>query len=242
MDWKGGGGMGKKGMGRLLPFLLPAGVLALYALACGALFGAPVVGPLLLCLPFAGCLALGYASLRRRLARGGALLDPRELELLRVRADQDYLTGLSSRQATEEQVTRALRERPEGTHLFVIIDLDNFKRVNDEHGHLYGDEQLREAARRIRAAFSEGDVVGRVGGDEFAALVRDLPGPQAAEALLERLVRAQRESGGALSCSAGAAWYPSQGRTYRELFCAADEALYRAKQQGKDRYLLSQTP
>jgi diguanylate cyclase (GGDEF)-like protein len=158
-------------------------------------------------------------------------------------ARRDPLTGLLNRRAMLElldaQVTRS--RRATDTFAVLLIDLDRFKPINDEHGHEVGDRALAHAAQRVAQALRPGDRLGRLGGDEFIAL---LPGRDAAAAAAdaERLRLALRSEplahGGlqiALSLSIGAAQWAGGGEDVARLLARADAALLRAKRGGRDR-------
>jgi len=121
----------------------------------------------------------------------------------------------------------------------LLIDLDHFKPINDGHGHDAGDLLLRTLGQRLRGLVRSSDMAARLGGDEFAIL---LTGPnveqdagQVAERLLHELSLPVRYRGTSLAVtvSVGAAFFPQQADEFPRLYKAADEALYRAKQQGR---------
>jgi diguanylate cyclase (GGDEF)-like protein len=166
-------------------------------------------------------------------------------EQLRIQATHDGLTGLLNRvavlSALEAEMDRAKRERR--TLVVALADLDNFKRVNDTHGHLAGDEALRIFASSVLAAVRAYDHAGRYGGEEFLLIVNEIP-KEATESRLESLhasitnlhVSAQgREF--KITCSMGATVYdPSDGpRSVESLLAFADVALYEAKAAGRNR-------
>ena len=191
------------------------------------------------------CLRLGAADylLKDRLARLG-LAVTRAVELARLRVEQrqaeerlrrmathDSLTCLYNRIYFEEEMARVERGRMFPVSV-VVADVDGLKPINDTYGHAVGDEVLRRAAMALRSAFRAEDVIARIGGDEFAAL---LPGvtEQLVEAALERLrdcLSAGKPIGGssALSMSLGAATLES-GRSMAETLKRADEQMYRDK-------------
>jgi diguanylate cyclase (GGDEF)-like protein len=174
---------------------------------------------------FATMAALAFDSARQR-------------DTLREQARTDGLTGLLNHRACHErlgeEVARAAAlERPLSV---VVIDLDHFKTVNDAYGHAEGDKVLVAAAVRLRSAMREDDVVARLGGEEFALILPGVDGVRAAEAA-ERARAAIAEvtvGGRALSCSAGVASFPDDGREAGRLLELADGALYWAKRSGRD--------
>jgi diguanylate cyclase (GGDEF)-like protein len=161
-------------------------------------------------------------------------------------AHHDPLTGLLNRARFIELLQeRIAASPPHGGHAAVLfLDLDNFKPINDLHGHAVGDELLQAFAARLQASVRGDDVVARLGGDEFAMLVCD-QGVDAlkatAHSLMERLTLpyAIRALVLKVSASVGVACYPEHGRTAEALLEAADAAMYRAKQAGKSRYAIS---
>ncbi len=171
--------------------------------------------------------------------RLGELLD-RESSLART----DPLTELPNYRAFEERLGHELaRARRSGKPLCVgALDLDNFKRVNDRHGHGAGDLLLRRIAEALRQALRPEDALARVGGDEFAFVICE-PTPAALEEIGARLVErvqalGEAYPGAGLGASVGMAHGRVQGRGQEELLRLADEAMYRAKQAGKGRVLV----
>jgi len=168
-------------------------------------------------------------------------------ETLHTQAIQDPLTGLYNRRffngALERELRRsARRETPLGV---LMIDLDHFKRVNDERGHEAGDHLLRAVAEMLRSSVRAEDVIARYGGEEFIVL---LPDTNLAEAriLAERLRRGFKKLEvqygdrplDPMTLSVGVAASPDSGTTAEALVQAADSALYRAKREGRDRVVL----
>ncbi len=168
----------------------------------------------------------------------------RELSL-REEAERDYLTGLYNRRSGTELVGRYLRgEKPEAgrTHAFVMLDLDNFKVLNDTLGHQTGDQALRDVAGILRQHFREYDVVCRLAGDEFVVFLKDIPMEvisRNVRSLLKklRLTYASEGQQVEISASAGVAVAPEDGTTFNALYLKADQALYLAKQQGKQTFV-----
>jgi len=158
-------------------------------------------------------------------------------------ATHDGLTGLPNRVLFRDRLEQALRlaER-EGTRLAVVfVDLDNFKAVNDTLGHAAGDRLIRSVAERLRESMRDSDTVARLGGDEFVVLMPALRASgDAFAATLERVLqglRAHIKTEGrqfGVTCSMGVAVFPDDARDADALLVRADEAMYRAKQAGKD--------
>ncbi len=159
---------------------------------------------------------------------------------LRVVARTDSLTACLNRGAFTTRVDEWLSNAQEARRgALLMIDADNFKAINDRYGHHMGDEALTIIARSIRAVLREGDIVGRMGGEEFAVFLPDVSQEQAA-AIAERIRRSvnlavfapdgrQR----ALSVSIGGAVF-SQPTSFSELFRIADQRLYGAKHAGRN--------
>ena len=162
-----------------------------------------------------------------------ALSTAQALDDLQVRADTDPLTGLghhASFHAALEELTAGPERR--GTLALLVADVDGFKNVNDTRGHQAGDEVLRHVADALRATLRTGDVLARVGGDEFAALVT-LPTPEDAYATADRVrLAVGRHSG--TTASVGVA-VRTPGEPAARLVARADSALYQAKREGRDR-------
>ncbi|MDK2785006.1 MAG: hypothetical protein PWQ41_1761 [Bacillota bacterium] len=154
----------------------------------------------------------------------------------------DALTGIYNRRALVEALTSEVaRSKRYGLKLAVLmVDLDNFKSVNDACGHLAGDALLKKIAARIASSVRSVDVVGRYGGDEIAVLLPEA-GPLEAYQVAERIRQAVRELAREEYCrvttSIGIASFPQHGEDAESLLAAADRAMYYAKRQGGDRVL-----
>jgi diguanylate cyclase (GGDEF)-like protein/PAS domain S-box-containing protein len=161
---------------------------------------------------------------------------------LAYRASHDEMTGLANSRAWGEAITAEGERRRPGEGIGVVfIDLDNFKQINDRFGHPVGDQVLAEVARRFRECLRAGDVAARVGGDEFAALLRGLSTVDDARAVAQRLATelARPTQIGDLSveCQASIGLSYTEGREQvATLVRQADTALYAAKEQGKGRW------
>ena len=160
----------------------------------------------------------------------------REKSLVRV-AEMDGLTGLYNRSASEMKVSASLKEHLSG--IFYTVDIDNFKQINDQYGHVAGDKVIQFIATGMRDTFSKKDILGRTGGDEFIIFSPVYVQPADASAqihkLMQHLETASRINLPAVSVSAGISIYPNDGITYQELYHAADSAMYAAKRSGKRR-------
>ena len=159
---------------------------------------------------------------------------------LRYRAENDAATGLGNHATTQDLVAAALAKPAVREHsVCVVLDIDDFKAVNDNSGHMEGDALLRKVGSVLRSSFRESDVIGRVGGDEFVLLLKEVD----MDVVLRKLnqVRAQISAttvpglGHAPTLSVGVYATCSDDRTYRDVFTRADEALYQAKRVGKNR-------
>ncbi|MDC8756791.1 EAL domain-containing protein [Janthinobacterium fluminis] len=158
----------------------------------------------------------------------------------------DALTGLPNRVLLGDRLQQAIAhsQRHQQSLAVVYLDLDGFKAINDRHGHKTGDELLIGVAQRLKAALREGDTIARIGGDEFVAVLVELDQPQDCEPVLARLLQAaaaplrveQLEL--RVSASVGVTLYPQDGADADLLMRHADQAMYQAKQAGKNRYHL----
>lgn len=166
---------------------------------------------------------------------------------LKIRAERDALTGLYNRKETEKQIRAYLEEKPENICAFFMIDTDNFKQINDTNGHMLGDIVLTEMAYGMKKMMRESDVVGRIGGDDFLIFMKNITSREAAvqkaadlTEMFRRLFENEKRSIH-VTCSMGVALYPDDGRDFRTLYNYADRALYQAKSQGKDGYVVYDT-
>ena len=164
-------------------------------------------------------------------------------QALKERAERDALTKLLNKTATKKYAEEYINRQGEALNCaLLVIDLDNFKLVNDRYGHLFGDTVLTQTSRILKKLFRNQDIIGRVGGDEFVVLMRGV----ASEALLESRCRQlintfthefrQLDQETKLSCSVGVAIAPTHGQSFVELFRSADHAMYQAKAKGKNTY------
>jgi diguanylate cyclase (GGDEF)-like protein/PAS domain S-box-containing protein len=168
----------------------------------------------------------------------------RELEALEYKATRDPLTGVYNKEVTIKKIDKYINGNRNGKHILMFIDFDDFKKVNDNFGHLLGDKILIYVIARIKALFTEGEIIGRIGGDEFVVFaggisnMEDIMGK--AEALVKALDTIYHENNMLIpiSGSIGIATYPEDGMHYEQLIQCADKALYRVKEHGKNNYLL----
>ena len=163
----------------------------------------------------------------------------KEREVAQARAaSRDSLTGLYNRSAFEETVSAYIRgseHEPRG--MLMLLDIDNFKDINDQRGHLEGDRALQETARILGNTFRQEDVIGRWGGDEFLIFVKGHIRRDILEQRLQRLLDALRAADTVpLASSIGVTFVQRDGYDYNRSLKRADIALYRSKKNGKDRY------
>lgn len=154
-------------------------------------------------------------------------------------ADSEPLTGLLNRAAMERNVNAFLSgEGADGSHALLILDFDNFKAVNDSLGHANGDNLLVSFAAGMRHLFRSGDYLSRVGGDEYMIFVKgvhdDGVAMEKGEAMRAQMAELSRKIGIPVSISVGIAVYPRDGSAFDALYHAADAALYRVKNSGKN--------
>ena len=154
---------------------------------------------------------------------------------------KDNLTSLPNRRAFYElaEVLMAGARRSKRPFTLAYLDLDDFKVVNDQHGHHQGDRALRRAADVIRSATRSSDVVARLGGDEFVVYLPDTD-PDAAQPMLERLRESlsTRQDGWPITASIGAVSFLEPPATLEEAVHDVDALMFRAKRAGKNRVLI----
>lgn len=161
---------------------------------------------------------------------------------LMVRAQQDALTGLLNKAAAKELTEAYLKSGDGRNGVLFIIDLDNFKQINDRYGHLCGDAVLSDTAAALKNTSKANTVTGRIGGDEFLIYIPDIDTAhilEKAEEILSRVGRISLKNGeGKISCSIGAAVYPATAADFNGLYRCADSALYYVKKNGKGGFML----
>lgn len=153
----------------------------------------------------------------------------------------DGLTGIYNRKAIEEIIEHSLKQSRKHTAVLLVLDVDNFKQINDQLGHQFGDFVLRECAARFTSIFGDKSIAGRVGGDEFVVFMNECKDINEVKKRISSLLDdfyVQTETGEKqkISLSVGIAQEELNINTFTLLYRHADEALYRAKQEGKARY------
>lgn len=165
---------------------------------------------------------------------------------LEQEAQTDTLTGIMNRSGFSsfcEHIIKELRFRGEEKGYFLVIDIDHFKSVNDTMGHLKGDEVLRKVAQHMQSIFGSWGVTGRMGGDEFVALLYTPLKQKDMEGLMNRFMDRVRQIAGAentISCSIGITPF-YQVSSLQTLYENADQCLYKAKNLGRDQYYIGET-
>ena len=161
-------------------------------------------------------------------------------ELLEQKAERDSLTDLYNKAKMRKLVEKHIRRadaHDEGA--FLIIDIDDFKSINDTYGHLYGDEVLIKIANILLISTGLEDYAGRIGGDEFCVFCRGENAGQHAMETAERISQMADRiqlSGRRVTLSMGISKYPADAATYEDLYQKADQALYRVKHSGKNAF------
>ncbi len=165
-----------------------------------------------------------------------------EEQRLAKAAKLDLMTMVYNRETAMQYITRVLENEGDRQHALFMLDVDNFKGLNDTLGHQAGDEFLKALARELKTHFRESDIVGRIGGDEFFALMRNVSEREQIERKAQDILDVVSSIAAeypdiCMSGSIGIGIYPRDGSSLSELYSAADEALYRAKRGGKNMYL-----
>lgn len=168
----------------------------------------------------------------------------RELEALEYKATRDPLTGVYNKEVTIKKIDKFISGNKNGKHVLMFFDFDDFKSINDTFGHLLGDKVLTFIIGRIKEAFSEGEIIGRIGGDEFVVFAGNI---NSMDEVMEKAsilklaldtTYTYEEHIIKISGSIGVAVYPETGLHYEQLMDRADKALYKVKELGKNDYML----
>lgn len=160
-------------------------------------------------------------------------------------SEKDSLTLLYNRRTTKLAVDEILRKKLEGKsqfHAFLILDLDNFKMLNDKFGHMKGDSVLQEVAAKLTEYFGKNGIIGRLGGDEFIVFVKNLVSINDLKNTLNNILEdinityTIEETSVTISTSIGIALAPKDGNSFQELYKKSDIALYYVKNNKKNGY------
>lgn len=168
-----------------------------------------------------------------------------EFNRLQFKAQRDEMTNVYNKNTVKEMISEILhKSKKYERHALFVIDIDDFKHVNDTYGHLQGDYVLTSTISNMVNNFREEDIIGRIGGDEFVALMKNVSGREQifnkAESICKEFNRtfSINEEVVQVSCSIGIAIYPMDGDTYEELLEHADLALYNVKAEGKNSFMM----
>ncbi|MCI2047761.1 MAG: GGDEF domain-containing protein [Faecalibacterium sp.] len=160
------------------------------------------------------------------------------VQMCRARTETDHLTGLANKTALDPLCRAYLQPGRAGSCALILLDVDDFKYVNETQGHTTGDEVLHNIGLTMRAMFREDDIVGRFGGDEFLVLMKNVGSAQNAQMKAERLHARLSDivvGGRPVSCSMGVAIAAEgDGASFEQMFSHADMALYSSKAGGKN--------
>lgn len=157
-------------------------------------------------------------------------------------AKMDALTGIKNKETLKSEISTYLMSNKEKTKgALFMIDVDNFKTVNDLNGHVVGDEVLKHFGTILKNSFDEHDIVGRAGGDEFIVFMKNIEDDSVVKLKAEELCNNIRsikipKFKGNISCSIGISLYPLHGYDFKTLYSLADQALYQTKDHGKNGY------
>ena len=170
----------------------------------------------------------------------GRIRNNEEKKELEDKADTDLLTGLNNKLATERKIKEYMAKNPNSQSMLFILDVDDFKKINDTMGHAFGDEVLRSLGQQLPPNFRSTDIIGRVGGDEFMIFLKGVTEADSVRkeaAKVENFFRnfkAGEYIKYAATASIGVAIFPQEGNNFEDLYKAADQSLYKAKKRGKN--------
>lgn len=166
------------------------------------------------------------------------------IEKLKKKAEQDSMTGLLNHNALEQYITRHIKNNPSG--VFYMVDIDNFKQINDKYGHVQGDKVIRDFAELLSAVFDSNSYIGRLGGDEFAAFEPNTPDitliRQKAQKLIDEFaaLSCKYGDGPQLSCSVGISLLNNKNKSFCHLYKTADKNLYLSKRNKRGTFHLNE--
>ncbi|MEG1779001.1 MAG: sensor domain-containing diguanylate cyclase, partial [Oscillospiraceae bacterium] len=167
----------------------------------------------------------------------------KEIALI-YKAQHDLMTGFYNKNSTEEKINEIIFSDDGKTekHILFIIDLDNFKLVNDKFGHAFGDAVLSQTSAKIGSLFRTGDILGRIGGDEFIVFMRNVQNEKIAHLKAKEICEnasemyVQNDIEYKVTVSVGIAFYNKHGNCFDELYRHSDMAWYDAKENGRNRF------
>lgn len=170
--------------------------------------------------------------------------EKQEEERIQKAATLDLMTQVLNRETAMDAIRQILTSESHNSHVLFMLDIDNFKSLNDTLGHQAGDEFLIKLARELKYTIRDNDIIGRIGGDEFFIFLRNLSEPNHIERKAQEIVDTISKvttnySSVKLSGSVGVSLYPKDGTTLETLYSKADVALYKAKRAGKNQYQFS---
>ena len=168
-------------------------------------------------------------------------IQKREVEKLQFKAEMDAMTRIYNKVATKERINNFIKNsRNQDKHALLIVDMDNFKKINDTFGHLKGDEVLKEGVGHLKNMFRGDDIIGRIGGDEFVVFMSNVTSREdivnKAKSIGKAFRKTYSEDGEEVTVSAsiGISIFPMDGDDYEELLDKSDKALYEVKKNGKN--------
>lgn len=171
----------------------------------------------------------------------GKVSNADQVMMLKSEAETDALTGFLNKMSTESYISSCIESGSgERGHAMALIDIDNFKAVNDNLGHSMGDAVLKEIACKLRYIFRDDDILGRIGGDEFMVFIKNVSDIDALSSICTRVCNSIKKDFECkdktitISSSIGIALFPAHGNSFTELYSAADIAMYHTKINGKD--------
>lgn len=165
-----------------------------------------------------------------------------ESEDLKNKADTDQLTDLYNKMATERLIKEYMDgEGADKVSMLFLLDVDNFKKINDTMGHAFGDEVLQSLGHQIKAWFRVNDIIGRIGGDEFMIFIKDVKNEEVIKREGSRIMQffegfqVGDYTKYSPTASIGGAVFPTDAKDFESLYKAADKAVYKSKKAGKNR-------